>query len=41
MAEKLEMKSSNVVQDHIKEIQKLFPNAVTEISAGGGYNLSD
>ena len=40
MVEKLEMKSSNVVQDHIKEIQKLFPNAVTEISVGGGTTLA-
>ncbi len=40
MAEKLEMKSSNVVQEHIREIQKLFPNAVTEISADGMTTLA-
>ena len=36
MKDKLEMKSSNIVQEHIREIQKLFPNAVTEVSDENG-----
>jgi adenine-specific DNA-methyltransferase len=32
--EKLKMESPNVIQEHIKEIKKLFPDAVTEVKSG-------
>jgi adenine-specific DNA-methyltransferase len=32
--EKLKMKSPSVIQEHIKEIKKLFPDAVTEVKDG-------
>src|SRR5574344_218256 len=37
--EKLKMKSQNLSQEHIAEIRKLFPNAVTEVKENGIIKL--
>lgn len=37
--EKLDMKSKDLSQEHIAEIRKLFPNAVTEVMESGKATL--
>lgn len=39
MAEKLNMESSDLSQEHIRQIQQLFPNTVTEIKKDGKTTL--
>lgn len=39
MAEKLNMGTRNLSQEHIRQIQQLFPNAVTEINKDGKITL--
>ena len=40
MVEKLAMKSKNMSENHIKSIQKLFPNVVTEKTINGITTLA-
>lgn len=37
--EKLNMETKDLSQEHIKQIQQLFPNAVTEINKNGKITL--
>ena len=37
--DKLKMQTKNKVEENIRKIGELFPNAVTEKISGGGYNF--
>lgn len=41
MSSKLEMKSSNIIQQKYNMIKKLIPNAFTEVKCGVGYRIKD
>lgn len=41
MSSKLEMKSSNIIQQKYNMIKELIPNAFTEVKCGGGYRIKD